>query len=132
MQELPAEHHFARLKQHFRGQGSIKDAVQAMRLEAGKQARDLERIRDASVLDARTTAESREALTDRDLERLAKQGLSAALQLQAWLTSDKTPEELYDHLRVWYPGRGACAVLEVTRNTENHENPNPEPLNPQS
>ncbi|CAE7315496.1 unnamed protein product [Symbiodinium sp. CCMP2592] len=106
VQELPIEHHFGRLKSHFRGQGSIRDAVHALRLEAGKQARRLEHVADPSELDARTSAESREALGADEILECAKEGLAAALQFQAFLMPDDRPEDLYEHLRKWYPAIG--------------------------
>ena len=64
-----------------------------------------------SDLAQESTVLCREPLSEGEIKQCAKRGLAAALSLQCATSMDQSVEDIYSHLRAWYPGRGAKLLM---------------------
>ena len=105
LQELPIEFHFGRLKRHCSGSPSIKDYLFAQAVETARQEQRL-RGMDVAALNMQKTSQCRDALSDQELQEASKRALASALAFQAYIQIDTTVDDLYQHLRQWWPAVG--------------------------
>ena len=113
LQELPIEFHFGRLKAHCQGSPSIKDGVMAMAVETAKQ----ERLIQSCEFGKPKTEAKRDALTVEEVVLASKKALASSLQFQACICADTTPEDLYQHLRRWWPSIGQGLLTQLDRDS---------------
>ena len=123
IQEKAVEEHFSRIKSPYRGHPSVKDGQLGILATHAKQAKKLEQETSES-LGASKTCQSREALTEAEMIKLAQASLTSSIQYFCMLCTDETPDELVWKLMKWWRDHGPAFF----KTTLQEHKPNPKPI----
>ena len=84
-----------------------------MAVETAKQ----ERLIQSCEFGKPKTEAKRDALTVEEVVLASKKALASSLQFQACICADTTPEDLYQHLRRWWPSIGQGLLTQLDRDS---------------